>query len=320
MLKLNHISTMNFELPEERQIAETEEFKLFSEDIDYLSKFFSSLSELIFLNGGIISFFSEKDYYRLNTSLIDSSAQTLKSIKLCCSIGSFSDANTLIRKLRDDLIQYVYILNIINLRKPFREESVKDIRTDNPEEFASSILNLQFNDTLTDDEQAITAWFKNSVSDLQRPIKKKLEFENYMKVLNQNVKINQILTEYNLKEYWETLRKRLNNYVHNNGTIFSSHNFISATDKNLATHLKNVNIRTSYISSFFLVLLLMIESFLISSSDYIDHIDNDMEAPNDSQYFVACFVQDFIDKKVSKIHPELKQYLKDNNIHGMKIE
>ncbi len=169
---------MNFELPEERQIDETEEFMIFAQDIDYLSDFFSGLSELICSNGRIISFLSKADYFMLSTDLIDSSSQTLKSIKLCCSIGSFSDANTLIRKLRDDLLQYAYILNIIRLRKPFLEKSVKALNTDNPEEFANSILNLQFNDSISDDEQAVTAWFRNSVSDLQRSIKKKLEFEN----------------------------------------------------------------------------------------------------------------------------------------------
>src|SRR5690242_17645202 len=228
---------MNFELPKERQIDETEEFKAFSHDIDFLTQFFTSLSELIYFNGRVISFFSAKEYYTLNTALIDSSAQTLKSIKLCCSIGSFSDANTLIRKLRDDLIQYVYILNIISLRKPFLEESIADLKTDNPEEFVSSILNLQFNNRLTEDEQAVVAWFNNSVTDSQRPIRKKLEFENYMKVLKQNDHINHILIEYNLQEYWETLRKRLNGYVHNNGTSFASHNIVTATDKNLRAHL-----------------------------------------------------------------------------------
>lgn len=129
-----------------------------------------------------------------------------------------------------------------------------------------------------------------------------------------------MLTEYNLVEYWEVLRKRLNDYVHNNSTFFSSYNYISARDKNLGKHLKNINIRTSYISSLFLVLLLMIESSLIASTDYIDHLECDMQPPEGSQYFVANFIQDFINKKVSKIHPELKEYLKDNNIQGMKIE
>ena len=152
---------MTFELPKERQIDETENFKTFSNEIDYLTEFFSDLSELIYSNGRIISFFSNVEHYSLSTELIKSSSQTLKSIKFCCSIGGFAHANTLIRKLRDDLIQYVYLLNIIGLRKPFLEDSIKDLKIDNPEEFANCLLNLQFNDSLTNDEQAVTAWFKN---------------------------------------------------------------------------------------------------------------------------------------------------------------
>lgn len=311
---------MNLELPTEIKIVESEEFRIFSKDIDYLTGFFIDLSELIYSNGHIISFITHKGHFSFNTVLIDSAAQTLKSIKLCCSIGSFSDANTLTRKLRDDLIQYVYILNIINLRKPFLEESLIDFKMDDAEEFVNSILNLQFNHTFTNDEKAVIAWFNDAVPELPGSIKKKLDFENYMKILRQNPKIQHILTEYRLAEYWEVLRKRLNDYVHNNSTLFSSYNHISARDKNLTKHLKNINIRTSYISSFFLVLLLMIKSSLISSTDYIDHLENDMEPPEGSQYFVANFVQDFINKKVSKIHPQLKGYLKDNNIHGMKID
>lgn len=311
---------MSIEFPREKRVDETKEFKVFSEDIDYIIEFFNNFSELLFFNGRSISFISDNNIYTLNTSPIESSTQTLKSIKLCCSIGSFSDANTLIRKLRDDLIQYVYILSIINSRKPFIEESIEAINIDNSEDFVNSLQNLKFNDILTEDEQAVVAWFTNSVSDLPRPIRKKLEFENYMKVLKQNENIMQILTDYNLQEYWETLRKRLNNYVHNNGMSFSTQNFISSDNKNLGTHFKNINIRTTYISSFFLVLILMTESSLISSTDYIDHLDCDLEPPENCEYSIASFIQTFIDKKVSKLHPELKQYLKDNNNHGMKIE
>jgi hypothetical protein len=311
---------MSFELHREMKIDETEEFETFSEEIDYLIDFLKGFSELLSFNGHIISFVSDKNVYMLNTTLIDSSIQTLRSIKLCCSIGSFSDANTLIRKLRDDLIQYIYILNIINSRKPFIENDLKDIKFDNPENFANSFLNLRLNNILTDDEKAVSAWFSNTVSDLSRPIKKKLEFENYMKVLKQNPNITQILNEYKLQEYWEILRKKLNDYVHNNGIHFSTQNCITAYNKYLGIQLKNINIRISYISSFFIVTLLMIESSLISSTDYIDHLECDLEPPEDSQYFIASFIQDFIDTKVAKLHPELKQYLKDNNTHGMKIE
>ena len=116
------------------------------------------------------------------------------------------------------------------------------------------------------------------------------------------------------------LRKKLNDYVHNNGIKFSAQNLIRKNNINLEVHLKNVNTRTSYISSFFIIVLLMVDSALISSTDYMDHLNCDSTPPEDSQYFVANFIQDFIDKKVSGLHPELKKYLKDNNINGMKIE
>jgi hypothetical protein len=133
---------MSFESPKERQVVESEHFKFFSKDIDYLIDFFSSLSKLTLYNGRIISFFSNVEHFSLSTEFIDSSVQTLKSIKLCCSIGSFSDANTLIRKFRDDLIQFVYILNIINLRKPFVEESIQGLDFSNQDNFVNSFFNL----------------------------------------------------------------------------------------------------------------------------------------------------------------------------------
>lgn len=320
IIKKKTILNMNLEFSRERKIDETIHYESFSKDIDYLTEFFSDLFTLLQLNGKIKSFLSVDKHYFLSDELIKSSSQTLKSIKFCCSIGSFSDANTLIRKLRDDLIQYLWILTVIEGRKSFTAESMKVLNFNNPDELTKSFLNLQYNEILTDDEKALTSWFKNSISDLKRPERKKLEFENYMKVLKQNKNISQILIEYNLEEYWNNLRIRLNNYVHNNGIQFSKDNFISANDKNLETHLKNVNFRVTYISSIFLSLLLMIDSSLTSSTDYIDHLEFDMEPPQDSQYFLAPFIQNFIDEKVYKLHPELKKYLKDNNIHGMRIE
>lgn len=303
-----------------KQIDETEEFRPFSEEISYLSDFFSELSEHIQFNGHIITFFADSSIHTLDPSLIASAAQTIKSIKLCCSIGSFSDANALIRKLRDDLIQYTYVLHIINLRKPFTEESLSNVKTDSEEEFANTILNLQFNNNLTEDEQAVLAWFNNRVAELDYKTRKKLEFENYMTVLKKNNSISEVLTNYELDNYWGVLRKRLNDYVHSNGTSFSRQNYVSWRDSNLDKHLKNISTRTNYVASFFVVVLLMIDSSLISSTDYIDHLDCGLEPSQDSQYFVADFVQEFIDNKISKLHPELKQYLQDNNINGMKIE
>lgn len=310
---------MKIELPMEIIIPEKDEFKDFAKEIDYLINFFKNFS---YLNcNRIISFQWENDLFIFDMTLIENAIQTLNSIKLCCSIGSFSDANTLIRKFRDDLIQYAYILNILHNRKPFVEEKdMKNIKTDNDENFADTLMKNRFNKSFTDDEKAVIAWFKNAVHDLPGPIKKKLEFENYMKSLKQNDNISQILDEYNLKEYWDTLRKRLNDYVHNNGIQFSAQNIIRVHDKSLDIHLKNVLIRTSYIACFFIISILMIKSTLIASTDYMDYLECGLEPPQDCQYLVAPFIQQFIDNKIAKLHPELKAYLKDYNINRMLIE
>ncbi len=292
LMQINELRNINIE--------STEEFKVFEKEIDYIVNFFKSFSDLIFYNGRTISFHVELKSYYLGTDLIESSEQTLRSIKACCAIGSFSDANTLIRKLRDDLIQYLYILTVINGRK-YRWEGDVD-------------------EKISNDEEAVVAWFTNTVSDLKRPIKRKLEFKNYMDILETNQQVSCVLQRYNLKKYWEVLRQRLNDYVHNNGVGFTSQNFVKRNNENLGVHLKNISIRTSYISSVFLIMLLMVESALVSSTDYMDYLNCNEEPLEGSQLYIAPFIQEFIDKKVSVIHPELKEYLKVNNIHGMKIE
>jgi len=311
---------MSFDPPKDLETIDTEDYKVFSRDFDYCIDFFQSLSGVIGHNRRIISFITNKGIHYLDTSLIDSAANTLKSIKLCCSIRSFADANTLIRKLRDDLMLYVFILDVINHRMPFIEEDVSNLNADDPESFASSFLNLRFNNTLTEDEQLVAAWFSNTVAELPTVFRRRLSFEHYMQRLKRNENINQIITKYNLQHYWESLRRQLNNYVHNNGKQLTCQNFTSAGTKHAEKLLQEINIRTCYISSFFLVSIFMVESALLASTDMVNYIDFDTEPPLDCQYWLAPFVQEFIDSKVAHLHPELKDYLRDNNSHGMKID
>lgn len=314
---------MNFSSSNKKRIYELEAYILFSTEFDYYIEFLQDLSNLFSYNGITISCIIDNKIHFLDTSLIESSVQTLNSIKSCCSIGSFSDANTLIRKLRDDLLLYIFILDTIKNRKTFNEDDLSNLDLKNgdfdAEKYTSTFLNLRFNDVLTENEQAVNAWFNNAVNDLNRKIKMKLSFENYMIHIQKNPSISEILVNYNLQGYWEKLRNKLNDYVHNNGNEFTRQNNVSANDKFIETHLKNINFRISYISSFFLVLLIMIDSKLIAATDLIDHLDSNAEPPKESQYFVATFVKDFLDLKVSKLHPELKQYLKDNNDYRMRI-
>ncbi|MBZ4189323.1 DUF5677 domain-containing protein [Niabella beijingensis] len=304
----------------EMQIGDTENYKKFVADFDKSTAFLDDLSNLIDYNGRIISFFTDDGIHYFNTCLLDNAVQTLQSIKLCCSIGSFADANTLIRKLRDDLVMFVYIRRVIDQRKPFVETDLQDVDLTDADKLLESFSKMRINPDLTDDEKAVAAWLSNKVSELPWAIKKRtLSYENYMIFLAQHSGINEILAAYNLQNYWEQLRQKLNNYVHNNGQQFSAINIIRPGDENVDAYLKNVYIRTSYITTFFLVLIIMVDATLISSSDMIDYLDSGKEPPENCQYEVAPFIQEYIDKEVVRLHPELKQYLKDNNGYGMKI-
>lgn len=305
------------EFYKERKIDENEEFLVFAKEIDDLSEFLELFSDLIVQNGHNISFCQNGKYFSVNTTLIDSASKTIKSIKLCCSIGSFSDANTLIRKLRDDLLQYVYILIITVSRQSFRPESARE----SIKETLNLLSRLPPYDTLSEDEEAVKAWFENKVEELNpRKKRMKLDFENYMNVFRKNEKINKILKEFGLDHRWNELSRNLNNYVHNNGVKYSKHNIIDANNNILGTHLNEINNKTSYIVSVFVVLIILTKSDLIASTDYMDHVELEREPIENSQYFIANGIQEFIDTKISKIHPELIDFLKRNNTHSMIID
>ena len=51
---------------------------------------------------------NKKGFYFLSGESVTAAANTICSIDFCCAKGYFSDAFTLARKFRDDIIQYVF--------------------------------------------------------------------------------------------------------------------------------------------------------------------------------------------------------------------
>lgn len=174
---------------------------------------------------------------------------------------------------------------------------------------------------MNDDEKLIEAWFGNSVATLEKNLRRKLGYPRYMDRIRRNQSIDLMITNYRLEEYWDRLSKRLNDFVHNNGVSFSQQNILNpSTFQYAETQLRNVNFRVAYIASFFIALLFITNGSVLASTTYSDHMMMEMTPPENSQYFIAGFIQDFIDKKLIKLHPELKQYLVENNRFGMIIE
>lgn len=300
-------------------IKQSDEFNTFSDEFEKNVSFLESFSSLITYSGKMITFISDKKVNFFNTILLKSCCKTLKNIENCCSNGSFSDANTLIRKLRDDLLLHIYILDNSTKRNIFKSEELDKLDLSDVEKFNDSFSSMKIDTTLSGDEIAVAAWLENSVDQLSSRNKRKLSFENYMGYFQKDERIKQILKDYSLENYWFNLTVKLNDYVHNNGIKFTSHNLVNLPNTNLEVFLNNINIRVSYILTFFLLLILMIDSTLVRSDDIMDYLENDMAPPENIQYEIAPFIQEYIDEKVIPLHPELKQYLKDFNINGMHI-
>lgn len=302
-------------------VKDTEAFSKFheayQENMDFLDRFI----DLRMFSGRIISFITkQKKVLTFHSQLLENSFVTLENIKSCCGNGGFADANSLVRRLRDDLLLYVYILAVINQRKPFTEESLENFKMETIDILVESFESLEMNSNMNDDETAVEAWLTNTMENMPKKIKRKLGFSNYMQFLRKDENVENILTRYKLEDYWLTLTDKLNNYMHNNGIKFTLDNNVRSDDKNLEIYFNNINVRISYIMSLFLVLITMIESALLCSGDIEDYLNMGEDPPEDCQYEIAPFIQEYLDYKVSAMHPELKQYLKDNNNYGMKIE
>lgn len=67
-----------------------------------------------------------------------------------------------------------------------------------------------------------------------------------------------------------------------------------------------------------LAMLILIQPEYIASFDYIHFLENGISPPENSQYWVASIVQEYIDEFVINIHPDLKSIM--NITHSFVIK
>jgi len=230
-------------------------------------------------NGHVIASFIGGKKFILQTELIDSAVKTLCSIRMCCQYGNISDANTLIRKYRDDMFLLLYFIEVSN---------------------NYSILN----EKTTEHEENAVKWIENRLNDLH--------ISTILKYLATNKIVAEVIKKHNLRNVWDAIGTNLNNYVHNNGMYYTLLNYGNFDKKGIDSFTKDTLFKLEYITVVFMVILILIEAPFISSSDYIDALTVGIEPEDGSQYNIAPFIQEFINKNIKKVNPELKKFLVDN--------
>ncbi len=240
--------------------------------------FYQSLSHSIF------------DWFTMGTSamcnidsyLISSIQGTIESIKFILQDGKINDSYSLTRKYHDSVVINIY--ETLYLKDNF------------------SIENFVV--------QKINDWVRNKqdlpwYGDMMKYIRRSTALERVNKILD-------------LDGHYEKIRKECNNHTHYNFFYYMMLNDSQIYLKDRLKYLDELSgiIRDIFIQHF--IWLFTLNGHYMMSSDYRDCLDCGMTPEEDSQYWVAPFIQKVFDGIIKKYRPNLAMELK--NTTSMKLE
>lgn len=251
-------------------------FILLLEEIKYNKEFIYNLDELNYCK--VIKLDLNNPFFI--SIILNSARLTLHSIQLCCENCNLADAHTLIRKYRDDLFFYLYILYVDNDTNIFSDEEK------------------------TKHQKNIDKWKEDGLSDLN--------ITEILKYIGESDSSKEAVKKYKLKNSFTKISKDLNDFVHSNGKSFYNRGYIYYVDtKSIQENVNKIKYEINYITSVFLFLLILIRENYIASTDYIDCLDCGLEPEEGMQYWVAPFIKEYIDEKMILVNSEWKEYLKN---------
>lgn len=233
--------------------------------------------------------FSERDFIATSKAILilqpilTSVELTMGSIISCCENGCIADANSLLRKYRDDIFFYLYVLVYdSNLKLEQAPPGNKKM------------------------EETISSWMKNHL--------KNFRISQLLKSISTSDDLQNAIDEYNLRQSFDEIGKQLNNYVHSNGYIYYNKTVNGYKSGELAIEISKIVRHAKYITIVFLFLLALCAPHMIMSTDYIDYLDCNETPPENSQYWVAPFILQFIKENITLIDENCMEYLKNNTV------
>lgn len=248
------------------------------EKLKEIQIFLGQYGFLTFRRSGILWFSNQKPVLFSTNNVMTSLELTMGSIIACCEDACIADANTLLRKYRDDIFFYLYIYACNSL-----------------EANSSQAKKMKFQ---------IEKWLNNNLKDFF--------ISDVLKDITTIPKINDVVTKYNLKDSFKNIANTLNNYVHSNGYAYYNRNVNSYKPGKLLLELKHIGEVTKYTTMVFLLLLIICSPTSVMSEDYMDYLDFNDIPPKESEYWVATFVEDFVKKNISIIDKNCLHYLRQN--------
>lgn len=165
---------------------------------------------------------------------------------------------------------------------------------------------------------AVELWIYDVLED-EKYFKERRQYFDTSKYIAQLVKDEDIkqLMEIYLKDIWTETDRTLNNYVHGNGRKYILDNYSLYGDYQKRKQKLIETVRD--ITSIFISILSIALPNKIQSSDYRDDMEFGITPREGCQYWVMPMIVEFMDMHFPKIHPNLLQFLENNNKYGMKM-
>lgn len=259
--------------------TEIQQDNIYQQLIDEMKAIEAFISSFGFLSFGRDYILCKNWSFSLQT-IITSVELTAGNIIACCECACIADANSLLRKYRDDLFFYLYIVVFDSNQK----------------------LEIPNNSAIM--EKNISRWIQNGLNNLY--------IQDVLKRIATSPQLKKAITAYKLQKSFEGIGERLNNFVHGNGFAYYNRNINAYKDDELHSHIKALANDMKYVTVTFLFLLILCSPLSIMSTDYIDFLDCGENPPEDSQYWVAPFIEEFISKNINLIDESCYRYLKEN--------
>lgn len=253
--------------------------------------------------------------------------RTIETIDYCCQRSAYSDAYVLIRKCRDDLMLYLFILHVLNNRTFLSEEEIgKYISKPElwPLLYEKYMLEFESETRKKETEVAIEKWATNSLKECKGKGKNKTKdgkkndylsyfgasaYKKYLTGASND--IAELFQRFFIQK-WDSESDKLNDYVHANGCNYVYDNYIYRCDKKekdfeVIESLKNV-------LDVFLAILALIDGTKMHSSDYMDCLEMGVNPAAGSQCWVAPVIKDYISERFGD---DLIYYIKEKDAYGM---
>ena len=213
----------------------------------------------------------------LDTSQFSSIQGTLESIRVILINKRINDAYSLLRKYYDSIIINIY-----------------------------TSLYLE-------DYFSIENFIVKKIEDWRAGTEKLPRFSEMRKYIQESDKLSDInYLLYSTDSIYQLIRDRLNNHVHYN---YYKYVLLNNSDLYIPDREKILNVFSKDLGNLFVMhfsyLFYLNEHYMIAS-DYVDSLDMGLTPEENSEYFVAPFIQEIFNSEIKLRRPDLAETIKKN--------